>query len=40
VLSNDPYNAGWLIRAKIADNAALAKLLDYDAYQKQCSEDG
>ena len=37
-LNNDPYNAGWLVKVKISDDSSLAKLLDYEAYQKQCSE--
>ncbi len=39
-LGDDPYEAGWLVKSKIADESALAKLLDYAAYQKQCEEEG
>jgi glycine cleavage system H protein len=38
-LSRDPYNAGWIAKIKISDEAGLAKLMDYTAYQKQCSEE-
>lgn len=37
-LSSDPYGAGWIAKIKIANDAGLANLLDYDAYQKQCTE--
>ena len=39
-LSSDPYEAGWIIKVKMTDTDALAKLLDYAAYQKQCAEEG
>lgn len=39
-LNEDPYNAGWLIKLKVTDDPAKAKLLDYAAYQKQCAEEG
>ena len=39
-LSADPYEAGWIIKVKLTDESSLAKLLDYAAYQKQCSEAG
>ena len=38
-LSRDPYGEGWIARVKITDDAALAKLMDYAAYQKQCAEE-
>ena len=38
-LSNDPYNAGWIAKIKISDDAGLAELLDYAAYEKQCGEE-
>jgi glycine cleavage system H protein len=38
-LSRDPYNAGWIAKIKISDEAGLSKLLDFAAYQKQCSEE-
>ena len=39
-LSRDPYQAGWIIKVKVTDDASLSKLLDHAAYQKQCSEEG
>jgi len=38
-LSKDPYQAGWLVKIKIGNEAGLADLLDYAAYQKQCREE-
>jgi glycine cleavage system H protein len=38
-LADDPYEAGWFIKIKIADEAALANLLDEAAYKKQCEEE-
>ncbi|TWT42484.1 glycine cleavage system protein GcvH [Botrimarina hoheduenensis] len=38
-LSDDPYGAGWIAKVKITDDAPLAGLLDYDAYQKMCAEE-
>ena len=37
-LSEDPYGAGWIAKIKISDDAGLASLMDYNAYQKQCDE--
>ena len=39
-LNEDPYNAGWFIKIKVRDESALAHLMDYAAYQKQCAEEG
>ncbi|QEG37105.1 glycine cleavage system protein GcvH [Bythopirellula goksoeyrii] len=38
-LSSDPYGAGWIAKIKITNDAGLANLLDYAAYQKQCEEE-
>ncbi|MEA1950831.1 MAG: glycine cleavage system protein GcvH [Planctomycetota bacterium] len=38
-MAEDPYGAGWLIKVKLADESALANLMDYTAYQKQCAEE-
>jgi len=40
ILSKDPYGAGWLIKVRLSDQSALAGLMDYRAYQKQCEEGG
>lgn len=36
-LSSDPYNAGWIIKVRLSDEATLSKLLNHAAYQKQCA---
>ena len=38
-LADDPYQAGWFIKIKIADEAGLGELLDEAAYKKQCEEE-
>ncbi len=37
---DDPYGAGWIVKIKMTDDAGLADLLDYEAYEKQCAEEG
>ena len=39
-LAEDPYGDGWLVKIRVGNPAALAELLDYPAYQKQCEEEG
>lgn len=39
LLSNSPYEEGWIARIKIADEAGLKNLMDYAAYQKQCADE-
>lgn len=39
-LNTDPYNAGWMLKLKLKDDGARAKLMDHAAYQKQCAEEG
>ncbi len=36
-LGVDPYNEGWIIKVQMSDPTELDKLLDWDAYQKQCN---
>jgi glycine cleavage system H protein len=38
-LAKDPYEAGWMVKIKISNEAGLASLLDHAAYQKQCQEE-
>ena len=38
-LADDPYENGWFIKVKLADQSALANLLDEAAYKKQCEEE-
>ena len=39
-LADDPYEAGWLIKVRVVDDSGLSQLLDYQAYTKQCAEEG
>jgi glycine cleavage system H protein len=39
-LGDDPYEAGWIIKVRLTDESSLSRLMDYPAYQKQCSEEG
>ncbi len=39
-LGEDPYGSGWVAKIQITDDSGLSKLLSYDAYQKQCAEEG
>ena len=39
-LGEDPYEAGWIIKVRLTDESSLSRLMDYAAYQKQCSEEG
>jgi len=39
-LGDDPYGGGWMVKIRIADEAALGDLLDAAAYEKQCAEEG
>jgi glycine cleavage system H protein len=38
-LNADPYGEGWMIEVKLTSDAALGKLMDLAAYQKQCAEE-
>lgn len=38
-LADEPYESGWFVKIKVADETALKDLLDYAAYQKQCEEE-
>ena len=38
-LSENPYSNGWFVRIRIAEETALAGLMDYAAYQKQCEQE-
>jgi glycine cleavage system H protein len=39
-LNDDPYDGGWIVKIRLADDASLAGLMDYAAYLKQCGEAG
>ena len=38
--NSDPYGKGWIVKVKINDKSTLKNLLDHEAYQKQCAEEG
>jgi glycine cleavage system H protein len=38
VVNQDPYNAGWLVKMKVADPAAVNALLDAAAYRQLTGE--
>ena len=38
-LASDPYGTGWLVKIKVSSDANLAKLLSYEEYKKQCTEN-
>jgi glycine cleavage system H protein len=38
ILSEDPYEKGWIIKVKISNDESLGKLMDYATYEKQCAE--
>lgn len=40
ILNEDPYGAGWILKAKITNEESLSKLMDFATYQKQCGEEG
>ncbi|MEX2111597.1 MAG: glycine cleavage system protein GcvH [Pirellulales bacterium] len=37
---DDPYGEAWIAKIRVTDEASLQALLDYQAYQKQCAEEG
>ena len=37
-LNEAPYDSGWIIKVKLTDETALQSLMDFAAYEKQCSE--
>ena len=39
LLSDDPYGAGWLIKIRVDDPAAVSQLMDHDAYEKTVAEE-
>ncbi len=39
-VSDDPYGEGWLVKIRLQDDSALADLMDYETYQRQCAEEG
>ena len=39
LLNHDPYTAGWIAKVRLRDAAAVAELMDFATYQRQCSEE-
>ena len=39
-LGSDAYNAGWMIKVAVSDEAPLKNLMDAAAYEKQCAAEG
>ena len=39
IFNSDPYGKGWIAKVRIDDKSTLEKLMDFDAYQKQCAEE-
>jgi glycine cleavage system H protein len=39
VLSENPYDPGWIAKIKVTDESSLTTLMDYAAYQKLCAEE-
>lgn len=39
-LGSDAYNAGWMIKVAVSDEASLKNLMDAAAYEKQCAAEG
>ena len=39
-MNDDPYEAGWIVKVRLADDSGVEALMDHAAYKKQCSESG
>ena len=37
LVNNDPFDAGWMIKVKVADTSAFDALIDAAAYDAQCA---
>lgn len=37
-LNSDPYDFGWIVKIRLADDAGLESLLSFEDYERQCSE--
>ena len=38
MLNDDPYGAAWFVKVKLTSEDALAHLMDFAAYSRQCAE--
>lgn len=39
-LNEDPFDFGWIVKIKMADDASVDHLMDHAAYEKQCAAEG
>jgi len=39
LINKDAFGEGWIAKIRVTDEAALARLLDCEAYRKQCDEE-
>jgi glycine cleavage system H protein len=39
LLSDDPFGAGWLIKMRVDDPAAVSQLMDHEAYEQKVAEE-
>jgi glycine cleavage system H protein len=37
ILGNDPYTQGWIMKVKLSAPSELDSLMDFEAYEQQCS---
>ena len=40
ILGSDAFGAGWIAKVRLSSEDALSKLMDQEAYKKQCAEEG
>lgn len=40
LFQEDPYGEAWIAKIKVSDDSSLQELLDFQAYEKQCAEEG
>ncbi len=40
LFQDDPYGEAWIAKIRVTDEASLRDLLDHNAYEKQCAEEG
>ncbi len=39
-LADLPYDQAWIVKIRVTEDATIAKLLDFTAYQAQCATEG
>jgi len=39
ILSDDPYEKGWMVRIRLVDEGGLDQLMDYAVYQAHCEQE-